>query len=201
MVLIKRSLPLPVCRGLIFNLFKGGGKVTKPQQLKKEQEVRQLSQYIGETTFTVLTDYRGLDVAEVTELRAKMREAGITYKVAKNTLIKLAAHEQGITDFDPYLEGPTAIAFSEDPVALAKILVEFAKTHTDLEIKTGLLEKKSIEVEELKNLAKLPTREVLLGQVVGAMQSPMYGFAGSLAGLLRKFVYALDQVKEQKAQV
>ncbi|MCR6543944.1 50S ribosomal protein L10 [Dehalobacterium formicoaceticum] len=174
--------------------------MTKPQQLKKEQEVSVLSQYISESSFTVLTDYRGLDVAEVTELRAKMREAGITFKVAKNTLIKLAAHEQGITDLDSYLEGPTAVAFSADPVTLAKILVDFAKTHNDLEIKAGLLEKKNVGVEDLKNLAELPPREVLLAKALGAMQSPMYGFAGSLAGLLRKFVYALDQVREQKEQ-
>jgi len=174
--------------------------VTKPQVIKKEQEISEISKYMSESSITVLTDYRGLDVAEVTELRAKLREAGVKYKVAKNTLIKIAAHNLGITDLDKYLEGPTAIAFSADPVALAKILVEFAKTHNDLEVKSGLLDKKLMGAEELKELAKLPPREVLLGKVIGAMQSPLYGFAGSLAGLLRKFVYALDQIKEQKAQ-
>ena len=174
--------------------------MTKPQVIKKEQEISEISKYMSESSITVLTDYRGLDVAEVTELRAKLREAGVKYKVAKNTLIKIAAHNLGITDLDKYLEGPTAIAFSADPVALAKILVEFAKTHNDLEVKSGLLDKKLMGAEELKELAKLPPREVLLGKVIGAMQSPLYGFAGSLAGLLRKFVYALDQIKEQKAQ-
>lgn len=174
--------------------------MTKPQVEKKEQEISEIGKYMGQSSITVLTDYRGLDVAEVTELRAKLRDAGVKYKVAKNTLIKLAAHEQGITDLDQHLEGPTAVAFSTDPVELAKILVDFAKTHNDLEIKTGLLDKKLIGVEDIISLAKLPTREVLLAQVVGAMQSPMYGFAGSLSGLLRKFVYALDQIKEQKAQ-
>lgn len=174
--------------------------MTKPQVVKKEQEISEIGQHMGQASITVLTDYRGLDVAEITELRAKLREAGVKYKVAKNTLIKRAAHELGIVDLDKYLEGPTAVAFSADPVALAKVLVDFAKTHNDLEIKTGLLDKKPVGAEDIKNLAKLPAREVLLAQVVGAMQSPMYGFAGSLAGLLRKFVYALDQVKEQKAQ-
>lgn len=174
--------------------------MTKPQVVKKEQEVNEIGQYMEQSSFTVLTDYRGLDVAEVTELRAKMREAGIKYKVAKNTLIKIAANNLGINDLDNYLEGPTAVAFSTEPVELAKILVDFAKKHNDLEIKSGLLDKKLVSVDDIQNLAKLPPREVLLAQVVGAMQSPMYGFAGSLAGLLRKFVYALDQVKEQKAQ-
>jgi len=174
--------------------------VTKPQVVKKEQEISEIGQYMGQYSITVLTDYRGLDVAEVTELRAKLRDAGVKYKVAKNTLIKRAANELGITDLDKYLEGPTAVAFSAEPVELAKILVDFAKAHNDLEIKTGLLDKKLVGVEDIKNLAKLPPREVLLAQVVGAMQSPMYGFAGSLSGLLRKFVYALDQIKEQKAQ-
>jgi large subunit ribosomal protein L10 len=174
--------------------------VTKPQVLKKKQEISEIGKYMGESSITVLTDYRGLDVAEVTELRAKLREAGIKYKVAKNTLIKLAAHELDVSDLDKYLEGPTAVAFSADPVSLAKILVDFSKTHRNLEIKTGLLERKLVGVDDIKELAKLPGREVLLAQVVGAMQSPMYGFAGSLAGLLRKFVYALDQIKEQKAQ-
>ncbi|MGI6684277.1 MAG: 50S ribosomal protein L10 [Bacillota bacterium] len=174
--------------------------MTKPQVLKKKQEISEIGKYMGESSITVLTDYRGLDVAEVTELRAKLREAGIKYKVAKNTLIKLAAHELDVSDLDKYLEGPTAVAFSADPVSLAKILVDFSKTHRNLEIKTGLLERKLVGVDDIKELAKLPGREVLLAQVVGAMQSPMYGFAGSLAGLLRKFVYALDQIKEQKAQ-
>jgi len=173
--------------------------VTKPQTIKKEQEISQLSSYFDQASISVLTDYRGLDVAEVTELRAKLRDAGITYKVAKNTLIKRAVNGLGISDLDNFLKGPTAAAFGPDPVALAKILVDFAKTHNDLEIKTGLLDKKLIDVEGIKNLAKLPPREVLLGQVLGAIQSPMYGFAGSLSGLLRKFVYALDQIREQKA--
>lgn len=174
--------------------------MTKPQVIKKEKEISEIGKYMEQASITILTDYRGLDVAEVTELRAKLRDAGVKYKVAKNTLIKLAAHDLGITDLDSHLEGPTAVAFSTDPVELAKILVDFSKAHNDLEIKTGLLDKKLVGVEDIKNLAKLPAREVLLAQVVGAMQSPMYGFAGSLSGLLRKFVYALDQIKEQKAQ-
>lgn len=171
----------------------------KPQLIKKEQEVSELRQIMDESAATILADYRGLNVTEVTELRSKLREAGVTYKVTKNTMIKLAANDLGITDLDSYLEGPTAIAFSPDPVAAAKILTEFAKTHKKLEIKAGLLDKQHVSVEGIKDLADLPSREVLLAKALGAMQSPMYGFAGSLAGIMRQFVYALDQVKEQKA--
>lgn len=171
---------------------------TKPQVLKKEQFVGEMKERIDKSAITILTDYRGLDVAEVTELRVKLREAGVTYKVAKNTLVRLAAHELGIMDLDKYLEGPTAFAFSTDPVVLAKILTDFAKTHNDLEIKSGILEKKFLDAEQIKSLAKLPSKEVLLAQVLGGMQTPLYGFAGSLAGVLRKFVYALDQIREQK---
>jgi large subunit ribosomal protein L10 len=171
----------------------------KPQMLQKEQAVEELRKKMDDAVITILTDYRGLNVAEDTELRAKLREAGVSYAVAKNTLIKLAAHGLEIDDLDQFLEGPTAVAFSSDPVGVSKVLIEFAKTHKKLEIKSGLLEKKLVNAEEITNLAKLPSREVLLAQLLGAVQSPMYGFAGSLAGILRKFVYALDQVREQKA--
>jgi len=171
----------------------------KPQVVKKEQSVEEIKRHMAEASMTVLADYRGLDVAEVTELRAKLRQAGVTFKVAKNTLVKIAAHDLGIMDLDPYLEGPTAVAFSSDPVEAAKILTDFAKTHKELEIKSGILDNKFLNAEQLKDLAKLPSREVLLAMVVGGMQAPLAGFAGSLAGVLRKFVYALDQVREQKA--
>lgn len=171
----------------------------KPQAIKKEMAVDEIKQHMAEASMTVLADYRGLDVAEVTELRAKLRKAGVTFKVAKNTLVKIAAHDLGIMELDNYLEGPTAVAFTSDPVEAAKILTEFAKTHPKLEMKSGILDKKLLSADQLKDLAKLPTREVLLAMVVGGMQAPLAGFAGSLAGVLRKFVYALDQVREQKA--
>lgn len=166
----------------------------------KKQVVEEIKVRLQKTQGAVLTDYRGLNVAEVTELRSKLRESGVEFKVLKNTLTRIAAHEIGLEGLDPYLQGPTAIAFgSTDPIAPAKILSEFAKTHKALEIKAGILENKVIDNEEVKVLAELPSREVLLAKLLGAMQSPMYGFAGSLQGLLRKFVYALNAVHEKKA--
>lgn len=166
----------------------------------KKQVVGEIKDRFQKMQSAVLTDYRGLNVAEVTELRTKLREAGIEFKVLKNTLTKIAADEVGLEGLEPYLEGPTAIAFGvEDVVAPAKILSEFAKTHKALEIKAGILENKVIDFEGVKALADLPSREVLLAKVLGSMQSPMYGFAGSLQGLLRNFVYVLDAVREKKA--
>jgi len=147
----------------------------------------------------VLTDYRGLDVAEVTELRAKLREAGVEYRVIKNTMTRFAVNEIGIEGLDPYLVGPTAIAFgAEDPVRPAKVLFDFAKEHKNLEIKAGILEGQVIDMDGVKVLADLPSREVLLSQVVRGMQTPLTGFAVVLQANLRKFVYVLDAVRQQK---
>lgn len=166
----------------------------------KKQVVEEIKVRLQKTQGAVLADYRGLNVAEVTELRSKLRDAGVEFKVLKNTLTRIAANEVGLEGLDPYLEGPTAIAFGiDDPVAPAKILSDFAKTHKALEIKAGILENKVIDIQGVKDLAELPPREVLLAKALGAMQSPMYGFAGSLQGLLRNLVYVLDAVREKKA--
>jgi len=165
----------------------------------KKQVVAEIRDRLQKVQGAVLTDYRGLNVAEATELRNKLREVGVEFKVLKNTLVRIAARDIGLEGLDPYLEGPTAIAFgNDDPVAPAKILAEFAKAHKALEIKGGILANKVIDMEGVKALADLPPREVLLAKVLGAMQSPMYGFAGAMQGLLRNFVYALNAIREKK---
>lgn len=167
---------------------------------QKEATVNLLKEKLQESQGAILADYRGLNVSEVTELRSKLREANVEFKVAKNTLTKRAADEVGIEGLDPFLEGPTAIAFGmEDPVSPAKILSEFAKDHKALEIKAGILEGKVIDIEAIKALAELPSKEELIAKVLGGMQSPLYGFAGSLQGLLRNLVYVLSAVQEKKA--
>lgn len=169
------------------------------QRQKKEETVRELTQKLESAVGAVVTDYRGLNVAEVTVLRAKLREAGVDYKVVKNTLARLAAKNAGLEDLYTYLEGPTAIAFSnQDPVAPAKILSDFAKDHKALEIKGGLLEGKVISLDQVKALADLPSREELLAQILRAMQGPMYGFANVLQGTIRNLVYVLEAVRKQK---
>lgn len=171
-----------------------------PNIQAKEPVVKEIKEKLEASQGAVLTDYRGLDVAEVTELRNKLRDAGVEFKVVKNTLTRIAANQIGLEGLDPYLEGPTAIAFGlNDPVAPAKILSDFAKAHKDLEIKAGILEGRVIGIDGVKALADLPSREVLLAKVLGGMQAPMYGFAGVLQGTLRSLVYALNAVREKKA--
>ncbi len=166
----------------------------------KKQIVEDIKARLQKVEGAVLTDYRGLNVAEATELRAKLREAGVEFKVLKNTLVHIAADLVGIEGLDSYLKGPTAIAFSyTDPVSPAKILAEFARTHKALEIKAGILENGVIDADAVKALADLPSKEVLLAKLLGAMQSPLSGFAGSLQNLLRQFVCVLDAVREKKA--
>ncbi|HHX77787.1 MAG TPA: 50S ribosomal protein L10 [Firmicutes bacterium] len=167
----------------------------------KEGVVENLKEKFAAAQVVILTDYRGLNVKDITELRRQLREEGIEYKVVKNTLTKLAANKAGITDLDAYLEGPTAIAFSfEDPVQPAKILTKFAKAYEQLEIKAGVLQGKVIDIASIKELAELPSREVLLSKVLGAFQSPLVGFAGVLQGNLRNLVYVLDAVRKKKEE-
>jgi large subunit ribosomal protein L10 len=171
-----------------------------PTKKEKEIFVEVVYDKMRSCKSAILADYRGLTVSAVTELRNKLRESNSDLKVAKNTLIKIAVDKIGIEGLDPYLEGPTAIAFGyDDPVAPAKILSEFARTNKDLEIKGGVLEGRVITADGVKGLASLPSREVLLGKVLGGMQAPLYGFANVLQGNIRNFVYVLEAVRKQKA--
>lgn len=168
---------------------------------EKVAVVEEIAEKLSKSQLAVLTDYRGLNVKDITELRKKLREAGVEYKVVKNTLTTLAARKLELTDLEPHLVGPTAVAFGyDDPVAPAKILSDFAQEHKELELKVGVLEGKVIDAEALNDLAKLPNREVLLAMLLGAIQGPIGGFARVLAGPITGFVRVLDQIREQKEQ-
>ncbi len=167
---------------------------------EKEAAVSEIQEKLQKSKAVVLADYRGLNVQEVTELRKKLREAGVEYKVAKNTLTSRAAKAVNIEGLDEYLSGPTALAFGYgDAVTPAKILSTFAKDHKKLEIKGGVLEGKVIDFRMVKTLADLPSREALLGQVAGLMQAPMRGLVTVLSGPARNLVYALEAIRKQKA--
>lgn len=166
---------------------------------EKESIIQELKEKFEGSKAAILTDYRGLNVAEATKLRRRLREAGCDFKVAKNTLANLAAKQTGLEGLDPYLEGQVAIAFGSDPVMPAKVLSEFIREIKKMEIKAGILEGKVIDAKEVRELAELPPREVLLAKVLGGMQAPLYGFAGVLQGTLRSFVYALDAVRKLRA--
>lgn len=157
---------------------------------EKAQVVQEISQKLRDSKSTIVADYRGLTVAEVTELRKQLREAGVEFKVLKNTMTRRATAEVGLTELDAVLTGPSAIAFSfEDVVAPARILNDFAKTHKALELKGGVVEGRVISLQEVEALATLPSREGLLSMLLSVLQAPM-----------RNFAYAVSQVADQKEQ-
>lgn len=145
---------------------------------QKQQIVAEVADKLRNNVSTVLADYRGLNVAQVTELRKQLREAGIEFEVIKNTLTRRATAQADFTELDEYLTGPTAIAFSkEDPVVAAKILTQFAKKADALKVKGGIVEGKVIGVDDLKALADLPSREGLLSMLLSVLQAPMRNVA------------------------
>lgn len=165
----------------------------------KQVVVQEIAEKFRNAKTAVLVNYRGLTVEEVTELRAKSRDAGIEYKVYKNSMMRFAARETGYEGLLDVLVGPTAIAFcNTDPVAPAKVLSEFAKKHKALIIKAGMAEGKILDVKGVADLAELPPREVLVAKVLGALNSPISGFVNVLNGNLRGLVVALNAIAEQK---
>lgn len=156
----------------------------------KKQVVEEIANKLKSSQTTVLVDYRGLDVAEVTELRKQLREEGVEYKVYKNTLARRAAEECGLSELNDVLVGPTAIAFSEnDAVAPARILKNFAKEHEALELKGGVIEGKLATLEEIQELADLPNYEGMVSMLLSVLQAP-----------IRNFAYAAKAVADQKEE-
>ena len=144
----------------------------------KQPVVQAIAEDIKDAASVVLVDYRGLTVEQDTQLRKQLREAGVTYKVYKNTMIRFAAKGTAFEALEPNLEGPTALAVSkEDATAPARILAEFAKKADKLEIKGGVVEDTYYDAKGMQVIATIPSREVLLGKLLGSMQSPITNFA------------------------
>ncbi|WP_173917967.1 50S ribosomal protein L10 [Halobacillus sp. Marseille-Q1614] len=157
---------------------------------QKQQVVSEIADKFRNSKSAVLVDYRGLDVAEVTELRAQLREAGVDFKVYKNTMTRRATAETDLTELDEILVGPTALAFSEDDaVSPAKVLNNFAKDHDNLELKGGVIEGKVATLEQIKELATLPNYEGLVSMFLSVIQAPV-----------RNFAYVTKAVAEQKEE-
>lgn len=173
-------------------------------RLEKQAAVAGLKEQLSTAKGVVLTGYKGLTVAQDMKLRAKFREAGVSYHVVKNTMLRIAANETGLEGLDPVLNGTTAIAVSaDDAVAPAKVIYDFIKENklekTEvLTIKAGVVEGKIIGVNEVKALASLPSREVLIAKVLGSMQAPISGMVNVLQGTIRNMVYVLDAIRAQK---
>lgn len=172
----------------------------KEQTLRaKSENIEEIKEKIQKAQSVVLVDYRGLNVEQLTELRSKYREAGVDYKVYKNTMMRFAFKDSGLEEFNQYLKGPSAIAFGyDDPVNAAKITSEFVKDNEKLEIKAGIVDGKIIDVTGVNNLAKLPSREVLIAQVLGGFNSPIQGLANVLQGTIRSLATVLNAIAEEK---
>ena len=167
---------------------------------EKEEKVRLLAEKISSSPTTLLTDYQGLDVETITELRRRFRESGVEFRVVKNTLAKLAADSAGVPGLKALIDGPTAYAFSDDPVTPARIVAEFARKYPHLRLKGGVVEMSIVTAEQAEELAKLPPLETLQAMAVTQLKSPLYAFATVLAAMLRMLVCALDEVRKQKQE-
>jgi len=167
---------------------------------QKEEKVKEIAEDLKDANLVVLTDYRGLDVKEISSLRKELRDVGCKYRVVKNTLSKLATKEAEMEDLSSYFEGPIAIAVtsSEDPVEPTKVLLRWEKQTKKLLVKAGMLEGRIMEKEDVEALGAIPPKEVLLAQVCGAFQAPISGLAAALQGNISKLVYALDSIKQNK---
>lgn len=165
----------------------------------KDIIVRDLAEKFGRAEATIITDYRGLKVGEMAELRQRLREAKIEYRIAKNTLACLAAEESRVGGLRKFLVGPTALAFSEeDPAVPAKILTNFSREYPVLKIKGGAFGGEILSSEQINLWAVLPSRNELLAKIAAGMKSPLSNLVFSLKGIITKFIYTLEAIKKQK---
>jgi large subunit ribosomal protein L10 len=168
----------------------------RPEKVAVVDEVRER---LTSSSAVLLTEYRGLKVSEIAELRRNLRTAGGDYKVYKNTLVRFAVRELGIEGVEELLVGPTALAFVEgDAAAVAKALRDYGRTNPALVLKGGVLGSKTLSADEAKALADLPSREVLLARLAGGLAAPLQQLAGLLQALPRNMAYGLQALVDQK---
>ena len=167
------------------------------KRAEKEQLVSNLKNKLTNAQSLYYTDFTGLNVKRMTELRRRLKRAGVDYVVIKNTLALRAVNESGLVGSK--LKGPTGLVVGKDPVAAARVLTEFAKEFEDRPaMKGGMLQGKAIDNAQLKRMASLPSREQMLADLAAGMQSPMAAFVGALNGLFYMFAGALDALKTQR---
>ena len=173
---------------------------------QKKAIVANLKEILTSSQGVVITSYKGLTVAQDTALRVELRKAGVSYHVIKNTMTRIAAQEAGFEGMIQYLEGTTALAYSaDDAVAPAKIISEFIKKNNladeeKLVIKGGIVDGQVVTAEEVKSIASLPSREVLIGKLLGSIQAPLSNTVGVMGSMLRSIVTVLDAVRKQKEE-
>jgi len=167
---------------------------------EKAAVVSQLKEAFSNYKVLILADYRGLNVEAMNALRKQLRESGVTLRVVKNTLLRIASEETDVAQIQDLFVGPTAIVISDDdPVAPAKVLKEFAKNNEALKIKGGILSGKPLTVADVEGLASLPDRDVLLAQLLSVFNASQSGLVNVLAGVIRGFLNVLHAVEEKKA--
>ena len=172
----------------------------------KKALVADLKEKLTSCKGAVLTSYKGLTVAQDTALRVELRNAGVSYHVVKNTMTRIAANEAGLEDLVSHLEGTTAMAISmDDAVAPAKVISEFMKKNNledqgILTIKVGIVEGKVVSAEDVKAIAALPSKEVLIAKLLGSIQAPLSNTVGVMGSMVRSIVTVLDAVRKQKEE-
>ncbi|HID10588.1 MAG TPA: 50S ribosomal protein L10 [Candidatus Latescibacteria bacterium] len=169
----------------------------KPEKAAAVEELREL---FANARGIYLTDFRGLDVATMTELRRRLKASGGGYRVVRNTLARLAAERAGLSELARAFEGPSGVAFtlSEDGVAPARVLVDFVREFPEMDIKTAFVEGRSFPPERVPDLAALPPRNELVAKAMGGIQAPLTGLMWALSGLLCKLVLVLDVVARRE---
>lgn len=166
---------------------------------EKEMVVKEVTDIFEKARGVFITDFQGLNVEKMGELRRKCREVSVEYVVVKNTLAKIAARNSGWDKLEPHFQGPSAIAYSyEDPSAPARVITEFAKENEKPEIKVSIFEGNFYGPETIKEIATLPSKEVLLARLVTGLNSPIQGLTDRLHGLLQKFVMTIDAIRQNK---
>jgi large subunit ribosomal protein L10 len=186
--------PVALWRGgvLFVVIWLRGGERALPTP-RKEKLVEDLTYALGRATMTIVADYRGLKVSDLQSLRAQLRPHNADVKVAKNTLAKIAARANSLEVLESELVGPTALVLAYDDVAQpAKIVNDFVRTSRILQVRSGLLEGQIIAADRIDEIASLPSRDVLIGKVVGGMTSPLYNIVGVLSAPTRSLLYVLQ---------
>lgn len=167
---------------------------------EKEATVAELRELMQSIDSVLLADYRGLRVAEMAELRRRLREAGAKMMVVKNRLLRIAIDDTPKADLRDCLVGPTALAFDDDPAATAKVLADFARDFPALEVKAGFVEGRLVSPAEIQELARLPSRPQLLAQVVGAINAPIAGLVYTLQSIIGELVMTLQAIADQRSE-
>lgn len=166
---------------------------------EKKELVNDLKEKLSRSKILIATDYKGMNVEAITDLRKKLRESGVEYRVVKNTLLVRATEGTDFAVIKNLFKGPTAVAFSyDDPVAPAKVLTEFAKQNEKLEIKGAALDGRALDVNAIKALSSLPPKEILLAQMLGALNAVPTGFVRVLSAVPQSLLYVLQAIRDKK---